>query len=123
MKNLAILLTALLFSMTGNAGTDTLECNYETYSSQDGNQKLKDEFKLTFIIDTDKDTSYMLGNNGSTKVTLIPTKNGLSFIEITGAGNVMTTAMDRKYSSVHSRNSIIAGELLPSQYYGKCIFK
>lgn len=122
-KQLAAFLMLLPFTLSVFAGTDTLECNYDTFSAQDGNHRLKEEFKLTFIIDTEKNVSYLVGNQGSTEVSLIPTHNGLSFIEITGSGNVMTTTMDKKNSSVHSRNTILLGELVPTQYYGKCVFK
>ena len=58
-------------------------------------------------------------------MTLIPNKleKGISFIEITPAGNAMTTAIDATGASVHSRNTIIEGILTPTQYYGKCEFK
>jgi hypothetical protein len=49
---------------------------------------------------------------------------GITFIEITGGGNVMTTTIDQKMVSAHSRNTVVlGGDLLPSQYYGKCVSK
>jgi len=34
------------------------------------------------------------------------------------AGRVLTTTIDSSGKSVHSRNIIVEGEILPSQYYG-----
>ena len=66
----------------------------------------------------------MLGNNGNSPVVHIDKGNGISFIEITGLGNVMSTTIDKKMNSVHSRNSVgFSGELIPSQYYGSCVKK
>lgn len=65
----------------------------------------------------------MIGNQGSTKVHLLNTDDGVSFIEITGSKNVMATTLDKNGASVHSRNSVINGELVPSQYYGTCVIK
>ena len=42
------------------------------------------------------------------------------FIEFTGSGNVVTTTITEKGVSVHSRNSVVFGKLIPSQYYRTC---
>ena len=104
---------------------DTIICNYSSYSNENGNHKVTDRFVLTFIVDMTKKTAYMLGSQGTEEVTLIPSGvgEGVSFVEITGVGNVMTTAIDSKGNSAHSRNTIIHGEVVPTQYYGKCEFK
>ena len=105
--------------------TETFICNYSTYSDANGNHKVTDKFVLTFIVDMTKKTAIMLGSQGTEEVTLIPSGvgEGISFIEITGAGNVMTTAIDSKGNSVHSRNTILDGGIVPTQYYGKCEFE
>ena len=103
--------------------TETIICDYRTYSDENGNHKVKDKFILTFVTDKEKDTAYIIGNQGSDKVKLIHSLGGFTFIEITPAGNVMTTTVDTKASSVHSRNTVISGKLLPTQYYGSCEFK
>ena len=110
-----------LFSGALSASTITFVCNYDSYSNEEGNHKAEEGFVLTFIVDTENGKAYMVGNQGSEEVTAIQNKiGGMAFIEVTGTGNVMTTAIDTKGNSVHSRNTSIAGELLPSQYYGKC---
>jgi len=65
----------------------------------------------------------MLGNNGSAEVKLLKFSSQLAFLEVTAADNLMTTAIDSKLSSVHSRNLVMFGEMLPSRYYGKCKIK
>ena len=127
MSRAFVVAIVILFAPAYTLGeTDTIICNYPTYSDQTGNHKVKKEFVLTFIIDTSSKKAYMPGNLGSTKVLLIPQQipnNGISFIEVTASGNVMTTAIDSKGNSIHSRNEIIDGKIVPTQYYGKCVFK
>jgi len=63
----------------------------------------------------------MVAKNGSVDViTVINSQGGVTFIEKTLTGNIMTTSITDGGKSVHSRNSIVAGELVPSQYYGSC---
>lgn len=87
------------------------------------NHEVNKRFELNFIVDKAAGKSYLLGNNGSYKVQLLESSDQLAFFEITATGNIMTTAIDRKLNSVHSRNSVMFGEMLPSQYYGKCEVK
>lgn len=101
----------------------TYSCNYTTTSDQEGNHKIKEKFELNFIVDKAAGKSYLLGNNGSAEVQLLESKDQLAFFEVTATGNIMTTAIDSKLNSVHSRNTVMFGELLPSQYYGKCVVK
>jgi hypothetical protein len=59
---------------------------------------------------------YIVGNQGSDEIMVIPNKleGGISFVEITPAGNAMSTAVDTTGVSVHSRNTIIDGKIMPS---------
>ena len=115
------LIMLLTIPVTALSETRSYTCIYPSYSDGKRIQKVEKEFKLIFIVDTSKKTVYMVGNMGSTEVSMSPViSGGFTFIEITGGGNVMTTSIDSKLNSVHSRNSIIDGELLPSQYYGVC---
>jgi len=121
MKLIVVIL--FLFPVLAFADTTTYSCNYTSYSDQEGNHKVKKKFELNFIVDKASGKSYMLGNNGSTEVKLLESSDRLAFIEVTATGNIMTTAIDSKLNSVHSRNSVMFGEMLPSQYYGKCEVK
>jgi len=113
----------LLCSMSCHAAfasTTTFECNYDTYSDEEGNHKAKDKFAMSFLVDPAAKKAYMLGALGSTEVELIPNTGGLTFIEVTRTGNVMVTAISDDGRSVHSRNGIVLGKIVPSQYYGRC---
>ena len=77
--------------------------------------------QLSFLVDANTGKSYVIGNAGQAEVTFIRNKGGgLTFIEVTPTGNVATTTLDDSGRAVHSRNMIIAGELTPSQYLGRC---
>jgi hypothetical protein len=121
---LPIMLTFLFLPKVAFCETDTFACIYKTYSDETGLHEAKKQFKLIFIIDSAKETAYMIGNQGSTDVTLFHSgEGGISFVEVTPAGNIMTTTIDSKGTSVHSRNTVFGSEIVPSQYYGECVLK
>ena len=113
----------LCVSCVAWADTMTFECDYATYSDRMGLHKVEGPFKLTFLIDSKADKAYLIGNNGSSEVVLIPNGGGVTLVETTDTGNVMVTAITKKGESVHSRNGIMGGKIIPSQYYGKCVAK
>ena len=103
----------------GVADTTTFKCVYKTYSDEKGVHD--DDFKLTFILDNDNSAAYVAGNQGSNPVTVVPSRHGISFIEETFSGNIMTTTITKEGNSVHSRHYVSTGAgLVPSQSYGKC---
>ena len=53
-------------------------------------------------------------------VKVIPGDNGITFLEVLVTGAVQTTTINKQGKAVHSRHTIIAGEFVPSQYYGTC---
>jgi len=95
-------------------------CDYATYSDERGLNRAEKGFQLRFMIEPKTKTSYFIGNNGSTPVKLVPNADGVTFVEITDSGNVTVTAITHRGASVHSRSSMILGDLVPSQYYGSC---
>lgn len=122
MKKLILLLLFLPSMLTANPINYT--CSYNNYSDTDGNHKASNPFILNFIVDKDTGKSYLLGNNGTADVVLIEGEGKISFVEITGTGNVMTTTIGKTMESVHSRNMIMFGDdFIPSQYYGRCEIK
>ena len=78
------------------------------------------DFNLTFIVDGENNTAYMVGNNGSAEIAILSSSGNINFLEVTDTGNMMTTTIDSKLKSVHSRNSVLFGDLIASQYYGSC---
>ena len=119
---LLIFLT-FMFPVLAMAEITNYSCNYTSYSDKDGNHKVKNKFELNFILDRTTSKSYLLGNNGSAEVKAFETEDQIAFIELTATGNIMTTAIDSKLNTVHSRNSVMSGKMIPSQYYGKCVIK
>jgi len=121
------IITAILtltICSTGNASSTTYYCNYPEYASSDGVHKQKNKFEINFLVNGKNEKSYLLGNNGSSEVAIIDNwDGGITLIEITASGNVMTTVISKNGKSVHSRANSIAGELVPSQHYGSCIAK
>lgn len=118
MKTVAILLAAVSTSLC--AATLTHNCKFTTVASPKEVQKLQKSFDLKFMSDTLTNKSYMVGNAGIEPVNAIANDGGISFIEFTGSGNVQVTAVTKSGDAVHSRNTIMSGDLVPSQYYGKC---
>lgn len=105
------------------AATTTFECDYKTYGDDKGLHKVGSPFRLTFLVDGSSKKAYIIGNVGSSEVSLVPNAEGITLVEITDSGNVMTTVITSKGKSVHSRGSIVFGDLVPSQYYGSCLKK
>jgi len=100
----------------------TLQCAYKISCGLGGLEPAND-FNLMFIVDVEKETAYVIGNQGSNEVHYIPNTGGFTFVEVTGAGNVMTTTIDSNKNTVHSRNTILNDVLVPMQYYGLCEVK
>jgi beta-lactamase superfamily II metal-dependent hydrolase len=118
-----ILLLSLLLAapLPALSETVTYTCQYETYSDGKGLQKVADDFKLVFIIDTSKQTAQLVTNRGKFNVEMLPAPNeGLTLVEMIDGGKVLATSIDKDGKSVHSRNIILEGHISPSQYYGAC---
>lgn len=124
MKSRALILASMLSMIGSPAGAKDdpilFTCTYATFSDAGGLNEAEAGFQLRFMIEPKAKKSYFIGNNGSTAVRLVPNAGGVTFIEITKAGNVMVTAITNRGESVHSRSSIVLGDLVPSQYYGSC---
>ena len=91
-----------------------------------GDAALKNtSFELDFVVTEKFQKGIIIGNNGSSDVQIIPIFidedfRGLTFLEITPVGNISITTIDAKGNSVHSRNTVLSGGLIPTQYYGTC---
>lgn len=103
-----------------SASAVEFQCDYKQVASPDG-VELIGKFALRFTLDTLTDEAFFVGNNGVANVVPVANNYGITFIEKTDSGNIMTTTINTTDGeSVHSRNSIISGGLVPTQYYGTC---
>jgi hypothetical protein len=79
---------------------------------------------MNFTYDSISDDSFMVGNNGVSKVTFVNGRDHFSFIEITNSGNVMTTSILPNGLAVHSRNYTTGDDFeTASQLKGVCTFR
>lgn len=102
------------------AETISYSCSFFVVASPKGLKTEAKAFELKYVIDRSSNKAYIMGNAGSAEVTEIANSAGISFLEITGSGNVMVTAIATNGDAVHSRNGIISNQIIPTQYYGKC---
>lgn len=116
------ILIALLiaFSLPANASSMRFQCEFQSYASPSGLKKVSDKFALEFTYDTITGEAMLVGNNGLAKVQAFAGSNGVTFLEFLGTGVVQSTTISGERDAVHSRNTIIGGDLAPSQYYGTC---
>lgn len=118
-----LLLMALVTASVTVSAADLhdFRCSYATFSDQTGLHKVQDDFVLVFVTDPNGNAT-LIGNQGSSKIAAIPNLGGggVTFVEVTPVGNVTVTAIDSAGRSTHSRQTIIAGKVIPTQYYGHC---
>jgi len=114
-----LLLTLTVMSFGANAEVLSHYCSYPNYSNEEGLSK-SNEFNLEFRYDTVTEDAFMVGNNGLSEVGVIKGSKGMTFLEFLSTGAVQTTTIANNNKSVHSRHTLLWGDLIPSQYYGKC---
>ena len=105
---------------TAQSSPTTIICDYDKFASIQKVDKVVEIFQLTFTVDKETSVAKVIRKNGITDVQLLPTGGGFTFIEVNERGNVLTTTVDIHGKSAHSRNTILDGELIPSQFYGTC---
>jgi hypothetical protein len=113
--------SVLLSPPSASCDTVTYACRYDTYSNPKGMHEVKEEFKLVFVVDNDKQTAQSVTDKGKFNVDMLPSlTGGMTFVEVVDGSKVLTTSIDSAGKSVHSRNIILEGRISPSQYYGSC---
>lgn len=119
-----ICLTTILSCSICYAETTSYTCQFPLAASPKGLAKETPPMKLRFVSDPGTKKAYIIGNAGSSEVQMMGNhfgkNSGVTFVEITGSGNVMVTTITLSVEAVHSRNAILSGKLTPSQSYGKC---
>ena len=120
MKYFAASLVVILLSKAGYA--ETLVCHFSKYHSPDETHlQTATGFGMTFRYDLITREAFMEGNNGISGVTLTDGYDGLTFLEFLPAGAVQSTTVAKNGAAVHSRHTLMFGDLVPTQYYGTCL--
>ena len=101
-----------------NAKVITYECSFDRYQGPKGGGT--QDFGFSIQLDSVTKDAYLVGSEGLAKLAHIRGVFGQSFIEFSETGNVMVTTINESGEAVHSRNTIILGDLIPSQNYGEC---
>ena len=122
MKTL-LLVTALLSTFSASASVIELSCDFTKIATVDG--LVDADFKLKFMINRKTGKHYVIGNQSKEELIPIANDSGITMFEVTGTGNVMTTTISLKkgkgfLKAVHSRKSLMFGDLIASQFYGTC---
>ena len=95
-------------------------CTFDRFHSPENFvRRAVSDFTLTFVR-TGPETATVLGNNGSNEVAVVEGYAGTTFLEVLISGAVQTTTVTLNMDAVHSRHTVIGGELVPTQYYGTC---
>jgi hypothetical protein len=118
-----LMVVALTWLATEPAFSETVTytCRYDSYTNEKGLHKVQDEFRLSFAVDTEKETAQVVTDKGKFNIDMLPSPNGgMTFVEMIDGGKVLTTSIGLDGKSVHSRNIILEGRISPSQYYGAC---
>jgi hypothetical protein len=110
---------AVILAFPTYAKTVRWVCNFETESTPDG-IKSANGFVLEYVLDDVTRKAVVVGNNGISDVEVFTGSQGFTFLEGVSTGAIQSTTVTRNGTAVHSRSTIMAGQLVPSQYYGKC---
>src|SRR5262249_52739773 len=110
--------TMLVLTVSQLAAASVLQfvCTYpKVFAWQDGKPgEAKDVF-LKFSLDTLTKKAFVI-NHGVEEFSVVSGVGGITFIEVLPTGTVHTTTISKDGGSVHSRHSIIIGDLVPSHY-------
>ncbi|WP_338549061.1 hypothetical protein [Roseovarius phycicola] len=73
-----------------------------------------------FKVDTISQKAYMQGNAGFVAVEIFVGESAFSFTEKLSSGAIQTTTVMRDGQAVHSRNTVLFGEIVAAQHFGNC---
>jgi len=110
---------AVILALPAYAKTVRWVCNFETEATPDG-VKSAGGFVLEYMLDDVTRKAVVVGTNGMSDVEVFIGSQGFTFLEGLSTGSIQSTTVTRGGTAVHSRSTIMAGQLVPSQYYGKC---
>lgn len=115
---IALALTFCLLGSSAFAEVLTFQCVFEYRIDAEG--KTEELMPLEFKVDTFNKRSFMEGNAGIVDVGIHVGDDAVSFTERLFSGAIQTTTITNGGLAVHSRNTIIAGEFVAAQHFGRC---
>ncbi len=113
--------SGLLWFNTVPAQAETLRwsCEFPVMATPKGVSR--ESFKLEFALDSLTKRAVLIGNAGLSDVDVYNGDQGITFQEKLMSGAIQTTTISHANGkSVHSRHSMLGGNIVPSQYYGDC---
>lgn len=99
----------------------TWECDFSYRTDDDG--RTAEAMTLLFKVDTFSRKAYMEGNAGIVEVDYWIGDSAFSFMEKAGSGSVQTTTVMPSGEVVHSRNTVLLGQIVAAQHFGRCRFE
>lgn len=117
---LAATLAAALMSSGAFAGVLTWTCSFPSRTDPNGGGF--EHMDLIFKVDTASQRAYMEGNLGILEVQPHVGDRAFSFVELVDSGAVQSTTITPDGNAIHSRNTVIAGEFVPAQRFGRCTY-
>ncbi len=95
-------------------------CVFERYVSPETGRLSRAADPLRFEFTVDKAGRAFAVGRDVYPVKVITGDSGVTFLEVLATGAVQTTTVNARGKAVHSRHTILFGELVPTQYYGIC---
>ena len=96
----------------------TWNCSFDKRVVEDG--VATEKMQLIFKVDTVSQKAYMEGNVGIVEVDFVLGDEAFSFVQNVASGAVQTTTITRDGAVVHSRNTVLFGEIVAAQHFGRC---
>ena len=112
-------ITSLILGQPLYAKVLKWDCTFMETTSLEGLGR--ERMVLQFTVDTVSQRAFMEGNAGFVEVEIYVGDNAFTFIEKVGSGSTMTTTVTEDGLAVHSRNTVILGELVAGQHFGRCV--
>lgn len=122
MFRIFLFLSCLIIASPAYAEVQTWTCDLGKRVDEQGVGEEK--FHIVFKIDTITGKAFMQGNVGLADVELYVGQDAFLLFQQAEDGEIMVTSITtilRDGRAVHSRNTIIAGEIVAAQHFGRCL--
>lgn len=119
---ISLVVSGLTFSaLSAEASSVDFKCTFDGGYTDEG--KTNEKMEFSFILDDVTGESIMRGNGGMSIVENHIGADAITFFEKLFTGAMQTTTITFSGNAVHSRHSLLLGDMVPSQYYGFCSIK